>query len=208
MLKVECAKCNEWVHLPFQTEVKETRCPSCSEMIQVKDIYVSSGSFLIARDILSKNIFKYKRLLIEAENEVSEIRKKAGAGKPYEISSRTLSSFVSNLKELLDGCRNNARYELKDAGVKYAVSGVSNLSQAIVVNISLSGICIDAGRRADMGKLWKELTVHFREPGAVGHFQVNGKVMWINGSLIGVKFDKTDHQDQKMLKDYIIEKTT
>ncbi|MDO8426678.1 MAG: PilZ domain-containing protein, partial [Deltaproteobacteria bacterium] len=208
MLKVECTKCNEWVHLPFDTDVKETRCPSCAETIPVTDIYVSSGSFLIARDILAKNIFKYRRLLLEAESEVSDIRRKGGAGKPCEISSKTISAFISNLKELLDGCRNSSRFELKDVIVKYALADNSQTHQAGIVNISLSGVCIDVRGRADMGKLWKEIVIHFREPGTAGHFQLNGKVMWINGALIGVKFEKVEHQDQKMLKDYILEKTS
>ncbi|MBI5587015.1 MAG: hypothetical protein HY889_01460 [Deltaproteobacteria bacterium] len=67
MFKIECASCNSWFHLPFNSEGDEVECPNCSKKTPAKDVYVAAGPYMIFREVLIKNMPKYRRLILEAE---------------------------------------------------------------------------------------------------------------------------------------------
>lgn len=200
MLKMECSKCNEWIHLPFHSQASEVLCPGCTEVIPVKDVYVAAGPFTISRDVLFKNIYKYKRLVLEAEREEAEIKGKGNGLKTHEISARSIRMFILNLKELLDGCRDNVRHHIED-DVEYTINGASSVGT--VVNISLTGICVE-GKVVELDRLWKDIVVHLRKDVDSDPAQLHGKIVWVNNSgHMGIKFTNGDKKTHKMIEEYI-----
>lgn len=198
MLKTECTKCGTWAMLPFNT-VEETACPNCGEDIPVKDVYVSAGPYTIYRDVLLKNMYKYKRLIMEAEKEISELQKKNGE-KRYEVTAESIRLLLANFKEMLDGCRDSQRHNL-GSNISYTIN--KQTYQGKIVNLSLSGICIDAGKIASVSKLFNEIMIRLK----YGQEQVslNGKIMWIGGgNKMGIKFLNIDENVREALKDYIL----
>jgi len=201
MLKMECPDCQEWIHLPFKTREAEMVCPGCSGIIPIKDLYVAAGPFLIAREVLFKSVPRYRRLILEAEKEVAGILK---AEKADNISLRSMKMFINNLKELLDGCRDEARHVLEDNGVEYSIN--QSAFQGNIVNISVSGACID-GKSVPLDRLWKEITVHLKRADA-RPFAIKGRVVWIgDGNKMGVKFMTDDEKTRSAVEAYIRKKS-
>ena len=205
MLKTECPKCKGWTVLPFQTGTEEIVCSECSEPIPVKDVHVSAGPFMIYREALTGNFTKYKKLLAEAEVEVNELRKKDALNGNYGISIKSLSLFITNLKELLDGCRFDPRHPLKQATeAEFTVDG--RASRGRLVNISVTGACIDAKDSSARTRLRSEISVRVADKGK--EFLIPGKIMWVgNSGLIGVKFTSVDEETREFLKTFIIEES-
>ena len=205
MLKTECPRCKGWVTLPFQTGAVEVVCKACSESIPIKDVHVSAGPFMIYRDVLTSSLIKYKRLLAAAELEIDELRKKDALNGSYEVSIKSLSMFINNLKELLDGCRFDPRHPLSDAAeIEYLLDG--RAYKGALVNISVTGICLDTRKNAERTRLWSEISVKLADKGT--EVLIPGKIMWIGKtSLIGVKFTSVDDETREFLKAFIIEKS-
>ena len=205
MLKTECPRCKGWVTLPFQTGAAEVVCKACSESIPIKDVHVSAGPFMIYRDVLTSSLIKYKRLLAEAELEIDELRKKDALNGSYGVSIKSLSMFINNLKELLDGCRFDPRHPLSDAAeIEYLLDG--RAYKGALVNISVTGICLDTRKNAERTRLWSEISVKLADKGT--EVLIPGKIMWIGKTnLIGVKFTSVDDETREFLKAFIIEKS-
>lgn len=202
MLKMECPDCQEWIHLPFKTRAAEMVCPGCSGIVPVKDVYIAAGPFLIARDVLFKSVPRYKRLIVEAEKEVAGILR--NTEKTDHISIKSMKMFINNLKELLNGCRDDARHALDDAGVEYSIN--QHTFQGNIVNISLTGACID-GKSVPLDRLWKEITIHLRRNEG-GPLALKGRVVWIgDGNKMGVRFMANDEKTHDVVEDYIREKS-
>lgn len=205
MLKTECPRCKGWVTLPFQTGATEIVCASCSHSMPVKDVHVSAGPFMIYRDVLTGSLVKYKRLLAEAEIEIDGLRKKDALTGSYGVSIKSLGLFIENLKELLDGCRFDPRHPISEAAeTEYMLDGRSY--RGALVNISVTGACLDTKKNSERTRLWSEISV--RLAGKDREFQIPGKIMWIGkSSLIGVKFTDVDDETREFLKSFIIEKS-
>lgn len=205
MLKTECPRCKNWVALPFQSGGGQVVCPDCSQALAVKDVHVSAGPFMIYRDVLSGSMLKYKRLLAEAEKEVAELRKKDAATGSYAVSIKSLSMFIGNLKELLDGCRFDPRHPLKQAvEAEYTLDGRAYKGK--LVNISMSGACLDTLKHAELTRLWSDISL--RLSGESGEVLLPGKIMWIGKTtLIGVKFTSADDETKEFLKAFITKKS-
>jgi hypothetical protein len=176
----------------------------CSEPIPVK-AYVSAGPFMIYREALTGNLTKYKKLLAEAEVEVNDLRKKDALNGNYGISIKSLSLFITNLKELLDGCRFDPRHPLKQVTeAEYIIEGRAYKGR--IVNISVTGACIDAKNSSVRTSLRSDISV--RVSGKGKEFLIPGKIMWVgNSGLIGVKFTSVDEETRAFLKTLIIEES-
>ena len=205
MLKTECPKCKCWTVLPFQTGTSEIQCSQCSQPMPVKDVHVSAGPFMIYREALTGNFTKYKKLLAEAEVEVNDLKKKDALNGNYGISIKSLSLFITNLKELLDGCRFDPRHPLKQVTeAEYIIDG--RASRGPLVNISVTGACIDAKNSSVRTSLRSDISV--RVSGKGKEFLIPGKIMWVgNSGLIGVKFTSVDEETRAFLKTLIIEES-
>lgn len=199
LLKTECPRCKGWVTLHYQTGAAEVLCSSCSEPMPVKDVHVSAGPFMIYRDVLTASIFKYKKLLAEAEAEVAALKEKDALTGGYGVSIRSLSLFITNLKELLDGCRFDPRH-LLGAETEYTLGGRS--LKGVLVNISVTGVCLDTGGNPGPARPGEEISV--RLPGKVTDFFIPGRIMWTSrNGHIGVKFTHLDAETIEFLKGFI-----
>lgn len=204
MLKTECPKCKSWVTLHFQTGASEVICTACSEPIPVKDVHVSAGPFMIYRDVLTTSLFKYKKLLAEAESEVAALKEKDALTGGYGVSIKSLSLFIANLKELLDGCRFDPRHPLEAVETEYMLDGRTR--KGSLVNISVAGVCLDTGGTSPLPRTGSEVTV--RLSGKGGEKTIPGRIMWTSRTgHIGVKFTHVDAKTAEFLKAYIIEKS-
>jgi hypothetical protein len=171
----------------------------------VKDVHVSAGPFMIYRDVLTGSLIKYKRLLAEAEIEIDGLRKKDALSGSYGVSIKSLSLFIENLKELLDGCRFDPRHPVSEAAeTEYILDGRSY--NGALVNISVTGACLDTKKNSERTRLWSEISVRLAGKGR--EFLIPGKIMWIGkSSLIGVKFTEVDDETREFLKSFITEKS-
>lgn len=205
MLKTECPKCKGWVTLPFQTGTDEIKCSNCSEPIPVKDVHVSAGPFMIYREALTGNLTKYKRLLAEAEAEINDLKKKDAATGAYGVSIKSLGLFITNLKELLEGCRFDPRHPLNQSiELDFVLNG--RACKGALVNLSVTGACIDTKDSAEQARLRCEISVRLADKDK--EFLIPGKIMWVGSAgLVGVKFTSVDDEAQEFLKAFIIDKS-
>ena len=203
MLKVECPKCKEWVHSPFLVEMDEMTCPSCGVQIPVEEVYISAGPYSISRDVLMKHFFKYRRLLTEASTELEELKKEGEGLKKYDITADNVSKFMKNLEELLAGCRSGFRISPGDKKVNYFIDDSSHESK--LINISMTGICINAGEGAALPAVSDKITIELVDDSH--NIKVQGVALRVAKSgIIGIQFAELDMDAKKSLLDYILEK--
>ena len=203
MLKVECPKCKEWVHSPFLVEMEEMTCPSCGVEISVEEVYISAGPYSISRDVLMKHFFKYRRLLTEAASELEELKKEGEGLKTYDITAENVSKFMKNLEELLAGCRSGFRISPGDKRVNYFIDGKSCESK--LINVSMTGICIDAGEGAVLPGINDEITIELVDDSH--NIKVQGTIVRADRSgTMGIQFGELDDKTKKGLLEYVLEK--
>ncbi|TAN63335.1 PilZ domain-containing protein [bacterium] len=204
MLKIECSNCNEWVHLPFHADITETTCPGCSAVIPVKDVYVSAGPYIILRDVLLKHMYKYRKLLMEAEKDMEDIKRKGENVKGIDVTVNSMNVFVSHLKEMLAGCRNSLRHQVSER-IDVQLSINRQTVNGKIVNISISGMCVDAGKVYSSTTLGNELEIRLGDgEHKLTSFAVIGKVVWAGkDNFMGIKFSNVDQKTQELIKDYI-----
>ncbi len=206
MLKTECPQCNAWLHSPMLAEVETLQCPTCGTSVDVKDVYVSAGAYSIHRDVLLKNLFKYQRLLSEAGKELGDLLEDdKSVGAVDKISVNTLKSFMTDLQEMLEGCRNGFRVGAVDKRLNLALAGGN--TEAHLVNISSSGVCVDIGELPSGAYKGAPVGVEFSdEPYS---FSAKGEIVWVSGrGQIGIRFIGLDEGTREHLRSYIQEKGT
>ncbi len=203
MLKVECPKCKEWVHSPFLVEMEEMTCPSCGVEISVEEVYISAGPYSISRDVLMKHFFKYRRLLTEATTELEELKKEGQGIKAYDITAENVNKFMKNLEELLAGCRSGFRVAPGDKLVNYFVNDASHESK--LINISMTGICIDAGEGAVLPVANEKISIELVD--GSHNIKVQGVALRVGKSgTMGIQFAELSAETKKSLLDYVLEK--
>ncbi len=207
MLKMECPRCARWICSPLLTEMEHTSCPNCGSLVPVKEVYVIAGAYSIYRDVLLKNRFKYQKLLNEAERELNELMRAAKEAKPYEESARSISRFISDLKELLNGSRDKIRIPAGDTDVEFTVGDRS--FKGSLVNISTTGVCIKAREGIEALDRGRSLILKFLGRKATELFKVKGEVVWAvkKNRQAGLRFVDLDKETQQHIKDYILEKS-
>ncbi len=198
MLKIECPECKQWIHSHFLADYKEMQCPSCSAKVQVSDLYISAGPFSIHRDVLRKHMFKYKRLLMEAEKELDDLKAAANTFKADPISTKSIGLFINNLKEMLSGCRESTRFAPEGLEIRF-VAGQKTID-ARLVNISTTGVCVDIGKQAADFKKGDEVSV---ELGGVGSGRLPGIVIWAGNGQAGVRFGELSEEIRKNLFEFL-----
>ncbi|MDP2690731.1 MAG: PilZ domain-containing protein [Deltaproteobacteria bacterium] len=198
MLKLECPECKQWIHSPFLVDYKEMQCPSCSARVQVSELYISAGPFSIHREVLRKHMFKYKRLLMEAEKELDDLKAAANTFKADPISTKSIGLFINNLKEMLSGCRESTRFAPEGLDIRF-VAGQKAID-ARLVNISTTGVCVDIGKQAAGIKKGDEVSVELK---GVGSGRLPGIVIWAGNGQVGVRFGELSEEIRKNLFEFL-----
>ena len=109
----------------------------------VMDVFVTGGPYIMHREILVAKMQKYRRLVLEAEKEILHLEKEGESKKGYDISARSLKMFITDFKEMLDGCRDIARHNVAGVRAGFIINGKKHYGS--ILNLSVSGICIEAG---------------------------------------------------------------
>lgn len=198
MLRHQCPECKEWIHSPFLVDYKQMQCPSCSANVEVSDLYISAGPFSIHRDVLRKNMFKYTRLLMEAEKELTDVKDAVGKFKADPISTRSIALFIENLKEMLSGCRDSTRFSAEGLVIRF--TGREGAVEAQLINISTTGICVDICQSAAAYKKGDEVAV---ELGGAGRGRLPGKVVWAGKGPVGIRFNEMDEATRQGLFEFL-----
>ncbi len=198
MLRIECPECKQWIHSPFLLDYKVMKCPTCSADVPVEDVYISAGPFSIHRDVLKKNMFKYKRLLVEAEKELTDVNDAVGKFKADPISTKSIGLFIENLKEMLSGCRESTRFFPEGLHIKF--TGSKGTVDARLINISTTGICVDIGDQAGGYKKDDDVSVDL---GGAGRGRLPGKVVWAGKGPVGIRFQGMDEQTKSALFEFL-----
>jgi hypothetical protein len=177
------------------------QCPSCSATVQVSDLYISAGPFSIHRDVLKKNMFKYTRLLMEAEKELEDVKGAVGMLKADAISTKSIAMFINNLKEMLSGCRESTRFSAEGLNIRFI--GAKGGVDASLINISTTGICINIGESASEYKKDDEVAV---ELGGAGRGRLPGRVVWAGKGPVGIRFSEMNEETKKGLFEFLRDK--
>lgn len=189
MLKVECPECKQWLHSNLLLEKKEITCPTCDVKVDVNELYISAGPYSISRDVLRKHFFKYKRLLTEAFKELEELKSESEGSKAYKVTEDNVATFISNLKEMLEGCREGYRVFPENQQVGVTFDGKRYESQ--LGNVSITGICIKLAEGVPVPK--KGVTVGVDIKGNGFDFALDGTVVWVRDTnVLGLRFVDSD----------------
>ncbi len=140
MLKADCPECKCSVTSPFMTESRSIECPNCGTVFTTKDVFVTTGSYSIYREVLIRNMHKYVRLLREATAEMNELEELGKDSLPYRESARAVRHFVESLRELLGNCRSKLRIPGGKATVDYYIGDA--MYTGVLKDISSTGLCI------------------------------------------------------------------
>ena len=201
MLRHQCPECKEWIHSPFLVDYKQMQCPSCSATVEVSDLYISAGPFSIHRDVLRKNMFKYTRLLMEAEKELTDVKDAVGKFKADAISTKSIAMFIENLKAMLSGCRDSTRFSAQGLSIRFI--GPKGSVEAKLINISTTGTCVDIGESAAGYRKGDEVAV---ELGGAGRGRLPGKVVWAGKGPVGIRFNEMDEATRQGLFEFLRDK--
>jgi len=207
MLKTKCSDCSSWVYSPILTEITETECPDCGSTFSINDLYVSTGPFSVYRDALLKNLHKYTQLLKSAREERDEFKSRAKGDKSDTESIATLENFVSGLEELLSGCRSRLRVPVKNTVVKYSTDTIPR--QGTLVNISSTGICIEASEEISKLHNGSFVILIIDNMNTVDTIYLHGEVVWTgaekNGNRMGIRFINSEPEVEERIRSFITE---
>jgi len=204
MLKTECPNCKDWVYSPLLSELTETECPDCGFHFPVSEVYVSAGPYSMYRDILLKNVHKYMKLLREAKTEMAEIEQRGGQDRGYRESAMSLNIFIKSLEELLNGCRDRLRVPGVDSYVEYRIDNTPRIGK--LVNISTTGLCLDAGENVSQLKKGRAMTITIKGGSLPEPLSLTGEVVWSGAeNRAGVKFAEMDEETTKYMRKYVLE---
>ena len=199
---MKCLVCKEWIHSPLLLGKKEVFCPHCGKPVPVHDIYISAGPYSIFRDVLQENLLRYRRLLTEAEKEIEKLSARTKTSMPDDISRKSMRKFINHLKELLDGCRDHLRAPTGNAVVECTFGGVCY--EGTLVNISISGVCVDLGKSVELPKKGINGTLRFMDGKNRDYLVLRGPVAWSNAvGHVGVRFPEIDEKSRELLEEYI-----
>ncbi len=206
MLKTKCSDCNNWVYSPLLTEIEKTDCPDCGSTFSVNDLYVSTGPFSIYRNALLKNLQKYTQLLRGAREELEGFKSRATGDASDNESITTLESFVSGLEELLSGCRSRLRVPVNNTVVKY--STVTIPRQGTLVNISTTGVCIEAGEEVNQLEHGSFVILIIDDMNTSDTIYLHGEVVWTSkNDRMGIRFINSEPDIEERIRMFITEES-
>mgnify|MGYP001573236888 FL=1 len=139
---------------------------------------------------------------MEAEKEIEKLSARTKTSMPDDISRKSMRKFINHLKELLDGCRDHLRAPTGNAVVECTFGGVCY--EGTLVNISISGVCVDFGKSVELPKKGVNGTLRFIDGKHRDYLVLRGPVAWSNAvGHVGVRFPEIDEKSRELLEEYI-----
>ena len=119
---MDCPSCNGVIQSQFHADVSTSECGRCQQTIPVKDVFVTTKSFIMHREDFLNRTFRFQKLLREVEKELLLLTNNHEASPKSLVS---LEQFYASLQELLAGARNSCRMlsNLCPCGEKLSGSG-------------------------------------------------------------------------------------
>ena len=182
------------------SDMDQVTCEHCQVQVPVENVMVFAEGFTFHRNDLIKRLFRYKGLLDEISKERQMLEQNPQASAE---SKKSLDRFSQALAEVMAGARNNLRIDFSKAlPVRYRAS--SRAESGKLVNISMSGACIEIDQKAACPRKKAALTIEFSLPGLDYSFSLSGRVSWAKkGRSFGLEFNDIEQAALDNLWDYI-----
>ena len=211
MLQVDCPNCQGVVKSQFLADVATIECGQCKETIPVKDVFVSTKSFVMHREDFLNRTFRFQKLLREVEKELLLMTNHK------EVSPKSLESleqFYASLQELLAGARNNYRMDVP--GDLFAeIKDDKRQCKGQVLNLSTAGASIELLEFDKLPRIKSEINIVLSLPELSEPLYPRARVVWTreladnkrpHHAIIGVTFIDADEHTQNRIWNYILDK--
>lgn len=210
MLQMDCPSCNEVIQSQFLADVSTIECGRCKKTIPVKDVFVTTKSFVMHREDFLNRTFRFQKLLREVEKELLLLTNNQEAS-PKSLES--LEQFYASLQELLAGARNNYRMDvLSDVSVE-VIDGNSQCKGKLL-NLSTSGASIELMTFDKLPRIKSVVDLVFPFPEFSEHLYVRARIVWTKDqanndsqhhAIIGATFVDIDENSQNCIWNYILD---
>lgn len=200
MLKMKCPKCDEMIVSALLSDMDQVPCEHCNAIVPVANVMVFAEGFTFHRNDLIKRMFRYKTLLAEIRKERELLDSNPDASAE---GKRSLERFAQALAEVMAGARNNLRIDFTQSVPLRYYAG-DQPQAGMLVNLSMSGACVDIDRKSSSPKKNAALVLEFTLPGSKQIFKLSGIVSWVKkGCSIGVQFANLPETTSDLLWDFI-----
>lgn len=210
MLQMDCPNCNGVIRSQFLADVTTIECDGCKQNIPVKDVFVTTKSFIMHREDFLNRTFRFQKLLREVEKEMLLMSNNKEVS-PKSLES--LSQFYASLQELLAGSRNNYRMDIQsDVSVKIMDGNKS--CEGKLLNLSTSGASIELTVFDKLPGIKSRINIEFPFPEFSQRLYADARVVWSKDqtqgdhaqqAIIGTTFLDMDENSENCIWNYILD---
>lgn len=210
MLQMDCPSCNGVIQSQFLADVSMIECDRCQKTIPVKDVFVTTKSFVMHREDFLNRTFRFQKLLREVEKELLLMTNNQEAS-PKSLES--LEQFYASLQELLAGARSSYRMDvLSDVSVEI-IDGKSQCKGRLL-NLSTAGASIELITFVKLPRIKSVVDLVLPLPEFSEHLYVRARVVWTKDqsnndsphhAVIGATFVDMDENSQNCIWNYILD---
>ncbi len=210
MLQMDCPNCHGVIQSQFLADVSSIECGRCAKTIPVKDVFVTTKSFVMHREDFLNRTFRFQKLLREVEKELLLMTNNQEAS-PKSLES--LEQFYASLQELLAGARNNYRMDILD-DVSVDISDGKGQCKGKLLNISTSGASIELTRFMKLPRIKSLVDLVLPFPELSAQLYVRARVVWTkeqenkdrpHQAIIGTTFVDIDENSKNCIWNYILD---
>jgi hypothetical protein len=210
MLQMDCPSCNEVIQSQFLADVSTIECGRCKKTIPVKDVFVTTKSFVMHREDFLNRTFRFQKLLREVEKELLLLTNNQEAS-PKSLES--LEQFYASLQELLAGARNNYRMDVQ-SDVSVEVIDGNSQCKGKLLNLSTSGASVELMTFDKLPRIKSVVDLVFPFPEFSEHLYARARVVWTKDqtnkdrphqAIIGANFVDLDENGQNCIWNYILD---
>lgn len=210
MLQMDCPHCNGVIRSQFLADVSTVECGECGKDITVKDVFVTTKSFIMHRQDFLNRTFRFQKLLREVEKELLLMSNNK------EVSPKTLESleqFYASLQELLAGARNNYRMEIPGE-LQVEIMAGNRACRGKLLNLSTSGASIELTAFDKLPGIKSKLNIGFPFPEFSQPLYIDARVVWTRDqasgdsprlAILGTTFEGTDENTRNCIWNYILD---
>jgi len=210
MLQMDCPNCDGVIKSQFLADVSTIECGQCKKTIPVKDVFVTTKSFIMHREDFLNRTFRFQKLLREVEKELLLMTNNK------EVSPKSLESlekFYSSLQELLAGSRSSYRMEIK-GDLYVEIKDGNRTCKGKLLNLSTAGASIELVEFDKRPRIKSEVDIVFPFPVFSDHLYTRAIIVWTkeqadsnspHHALIGTTFTDMAENTQNCIWNYILD---
>jgi len=210
MLQMDCPSCEGVIKSQFLADVSTIECGQCKQTIPVKDVFITTKSFVMHREDFLNRTFRFQKLLREVEKELLLMTNNK------EVSPKSLESleqFYSSLQELLAGARNNYRMDIR-GDLSVEITDGNRKCKGKVLNLSTAGASIELLEFDKPPRIKSEINIVFPLPELSEHLHTRARVIWTkeqadqdrpHQAIIGATFIAAGEQTENLIWNYILD---